>query len=243
MPGIIERRYISQDETEIRLDKKETGDILEGYAAVFDKWTQIGDEKWGWREIVRDGAFKKTIQEADIRGLINHDENLLLARTKAGTLRLTEDKRGLHYDMDSGNQSYWTDLKESINRGDITGNSFTFKVVQEKWNNERDKRELLELKLRDVGPVTFPAYEGTSLKLRSIIDGQIDFDEINGIIIRHGAGLLLTDDNHKSINKAIESLRSYLPITEPLPEEHSLETKRLHNKIKMIIIKNKNRGI
>jgi hypothetical protein len=75
------RRADEDDSTEVRFG---------GHAAVFGKRTWIGGKRWGFWESIEKGAFAKTIGEADVRFLINHDPNLLVARNKAGTLRLSE---------------------------------------------------------------------------------------------------------------------------------------------------------
>lgn len=200
------RFFLPAEFCEMRVKTDGEKNTLEGYAAVFDKFTQVGSEKWGFREVVRSGAFKRTIQEQDIRGLINHDPNLLLANTKSRTLKLSEDSKGLHYEMDLGNQSYAVDLRESVNRGDITGNSFSFRTMKDTWNDEKSERELLEVQLYDVGPVTFPAYEETSLSLRSLDDSGIDTAEIYAVLSRYDAGLKLSEIDEKTINRSIEIL-------------------------------------
>lgn len=205
---------------EMRLSASPTGkgDLLEGYAAIFDKFIQIGPKEYGFKEVVRAGAFKKTIQEADIIGSFNHSEDYVLARNKSGTLRLNEDSKGLHYEMDLGQQSYARDLRESIERGDVKGNSFRFRRIKELWNKERNERELLEIMLRDVGPVTFPAYDGTKLSLRSESEEhmEIDIDALWGLILRseYGGGAL-PENEIEFLRCTIDKLNRYLPHDEP----------------------------
>src|SRR4051794_7145394 len=71
-----------------------------GHAAMFNKRTWIGSKQWGFWEQISPGAFTKTLQEADVRFLVNHDPNLLMGRNVAGTLRLAEDDLGLAVDAD-----------------------------------------------------------------------------------------------------------------------------------------------
>ncbi len=158
---------------ERRGDDKEIG--FKGHAAVFGSPTWIGPARWGFMERVAAGAFSKTISEADVRFLINHDPNLVLARNTAGTLRLSEDDEGLLTDADMAPTSYAKDLAISLERGDITQMSFAFEVVKDEWEvvtNEDDGpdyelRTLLELKLWDVSAVTYPAYDDTDAALRA----------------------------------------------------------------------------
>lgn len=156
----IERRYIP---AEVRADDEGR---IEGYAAVFDQWAEI----WNFKEKVRAGAFKKTIEESDIRALFNHNSNYVLGRKKAGTLELAEDDHGLHFRTTPPSTDWTSGLLESIQRGDVDGASFSFDVVADEWHSVdgNDERELIEVRLYDVGPVTFPAYPQTSVSVRAL---------------------------------------------------------------------------
>src|SRR5258708_25392748 len=71
---------------------------VEGYAAVYNVSTDLG---YGYRESINPAAFVRALQEKqDVRGLFNHDANLILGRTKSGTLRLSNDNTGLHFECD-----------------------------------------------------------------------------------------------------------------------------------------------
>jgi uncharacterized protein len=153
------------------IERREDGDPIgfKGHAALFNKPTWIGPKRWGFREQVAPGAFAKTIKEADVRFLINHDPNLLLARNKADTLRLSEDKQGLATDADMAPVSYAQDLAVLLERGDISQMSFAFETVKDQWEIDDDENELrtiLEARLWDVSVVTYPAYEDTDAGLR-----------------------------------------------------------------------------
>ncbi|MEJ7763876.1 MAG: HK97 family phage prohead protease [Acidimicrobiales bacterium] len=143
---------------------------FKGHAAMFGKRTWIGPKRCGFWEVVGDDAFTKTLGEADVRFLINHDPNLLLARNKAGTLRLSEDGKGLATDADMAPVSYAQDLAVLLERGDISQMSFAFEVVKDSWEELDDGNELRtldEVRLWDVSVVTYPAYEDTDAGLRS----------------------------------------------------------------------------
>jgi hypothetical protein len=139
-----------------------------GHAAVFDQETDIG----GWfRERIAPGAFKQSIREDDIRALWNHNPDYILGRNTAKTLTLTEDDTGLKTTIDPPDTQFARDLAVSIARGDITQMSFAFMVLEEEWitgeRKELDLRTIKKVRLYDVSPVTFPAYEGTDIALRS----------------------------------------------------------------------------
>jgi HK97 family phage prohead protease len=118
---------------------------------------------------VRSGAFAKSIEADDIKALFNHDPNYVLGRNKANTLELCEDGKGLFVRIYPPDTQWARDLKTSIARGDISQMSFGFTVEQDKWSSEDgvDTRELIEVKLFDVSPVTFPAYPETDVGVRS----------------------------------------------------------------------------
>ncbi|NEX77378.1 HK97 family phage prohead protease [Bacillus thermocopriae] len=139
--------------------------VISGYAAVFNSPTDIG----GWfTEEIAPGAFSKAIAEnGDIRALFNHDWNNVLGRTKAGTLRLSEDDRGLKFEVDLPNTSVARDLVESLKRGDINQCSFGFIPTVEEWDYsvEPAHRIIKEVDLFEVSVVSIPAYEDTEVSL------------------------------------------------------------------------------
>jgi HK97 family phage prohead protease len=165
----MERRFLAR---EVRAEEREDGSThIVGYGAVFEEWSP---PMYGFRELIEPGAFKKTLQEADIRSLWNHDRNFVLGRNVAGTLELEEDEVGLRYDVTVPNAQWARDLVASIQRGDVDGASFGFDAVKDKWSQEEDseevRRRLLEVRLYDVGPVTFPAYPQTSAEARARVE-------------------------------------------------------------------------
>lgn len=143
-----------------------------GYAARFDTLSQnLG----GFVERVEPGTFAKTIVEADVRALFNHDPNFVLGRNRSGTLRLAEDTEGLAYSIDLPDTTAGRDVRNLLKRGDVTGSSFGFRTVQQDWSETDDGFPLRTLKavsLRDVGPVTFPAYVDSEAGLRSLAEAR-----------------------------------------------------------------------
>lgn len=166
----IERRSIVLKELRILNATESTEPTIEGYAAVFDSWSESLGGNDPFIEKVCKGAFEQTIKEDDIRALFNHDPNYVLGRNKAGTLTLQEDDKGLLVKIIPPNTQWAKDLLVSIGRGDITQMSFGFTVELDKWSYDgnKDVRELLKVRLFDVSPVTFPAYTQTECGLRGI---------------------------------------------------------------------------
>ncbi|MDI3341601.1 MAG: HK97 family phage prohead protease [Sphaerobacter sp.] len=168
-PSGFEHRAFTPEALEVRALEDGTPRIV-GYAAVFDV---PSEDLGGFTEIIRPGAFRKTLQDgADVRALWNHDPNWVLGRTKAGTLKLAEDERGLRIEITPPPTAWARDLMESIRRGDVDQMSFGFWTVRDRWSSDetgRVTRELIEVKLFDVSPVTFPAYPQTEVQVRSAI--------------------------------------------------------------------------
>ena len=168
----LERRTITLKELRVIDETDSGGNAIEGYASVFDSWSEeLGGES-PFREKVVKGAFEETIQQDDIRALFNHDPNYVLGRNRSGTLELAEDEKGLRVRIIPPATQWAKDLLVSIKRGDITQMSFGFTVILDRWSYEdyMDVRELLKVKLYDVSPVTFPAYTQTECGIRSMDD-------------------------------------------------------------------------
>ena len=159
----IERRTFTIKNVEAR--QAEDGTMrLSGYAAVFNE----DSLPLPFLERIAPGAFRKTLTETpDVRLLINH-EGLPLARTKNGTLRLTEDEAGLYMDADLPDTQAARDLYTLVERGDVDQMSFAFRVIRQKWSEDRSRRVLTELSLSDgdVSVVTYPAYPTTTVEAR-----------------------------------------------------------------------------
>lgn len=167
------RRAVTLTGIEVR-KRGDGGVVVRGHAAVFDSPTMIGPAVGGFEEVVAPGAFAKTLADgADVRFLFNHNPDLILARTKSGTLTLREDRVGLAVEAQLAPTSVGRDLAILLERGDVSQMSFGFRVVKDKWEtvNRSDgaaveRRTVLEAQLLDVSGVTYPAYDETDLALR-----------------------------------------------------------------------------
>ncbi len=160
-------------QSEFRVENKEGKAQISGYAAVFN---ELSDDLGGFREKIQPGAFSEAVVNDDVRALWNHDSNYVLGRNKAGTLKLSEDERGLHYVVDLPDTQWAKDLSESIKRGDVTQSSFGFIVDSDEWAKQDGEtvRTLTKVTLFDVSPVTYPAYPQTSTSARSILEANKD---------------------------------------------------------------------
>lgn len=164
----IERRFFK---SELRAAGGE-GELarIEGHGAIFNS---LSEDLGGFREMIMPGAFANAIAEDDVRALFNHDPNMILGRNLAGTLRLVEDELGLRYEIDPPDTQYARDLMVSIGRGDVDQSSFAFMAIEESWRSPDENqplpvRILHHVRLFDVAPVTYPAYEATSVAVRAL---------------------------------------------------------------------------
>jgi HK97 family phage prohead protease len=153
--------------SELKVREENDGEMyLEGYFAVFNKQTEL----WkGAFEEVDSTAFDKTLGN-DIRALINHDTTLVLGRNKSKTLELKTDSRGLWGRIKiNPNDTDAVNTYERVKRGDVSGNSFGFNIINEEVDFREDgtvKWTLKEVDLHEVSICTFPAYEETNIQAR-----------------------------------------------------------------------------
>lgn len=159
-----ERRFTSVP-VEVRAAEKRT---IGGYAAKFNRMSQnLG----GFVEQIDARAFNKSAGDGwpDVMARHNHDDNLLLGTTGAGTLRLSLDEIGLRYEVDTPQTR--GDVFELVQRGDVRKSSFAFIAFEDDWATTDQGfplRTLLSTRLIDVASVNTPAYEDTSTGLRSL---------------------------------------------------------------------------
>jgi HK97 family phage prohead protease len=164
----VEYRYLRELRTRGKLG-------LSGYAAIFNKPAQLKN----FREECGKTCFDRALEERqDVRYLVAHDPNQLLARVSNGTLRLSKDSKGLAVNVDLQDTAEARDHHTNVKSGLLNSMSFGFMVAPDgqRWTEERDsktgvyfaKRQLTDIKLlTDVSSVCFPAYDGTSISARS----------------------------------------------------------------------------
>ena len=164
-----DRRTVRAVMTEYQTREADDGSRhIAGYFSVFNSNYEIGP---GMSESVAPGAFSNSLAGGDIRALTNHDTTLVLGRTKAHTLELREDERGLWGDItinpnDGDAMNTW----ERVNRGDVDQCSFGFEIVSEDTEYRDDGSvhwTIREVNLYEVSVCTFPAYEATSISARA----------------------------------------------------------------------------
>ncbi|MEO7260262.1 MAG: HK97 family phage prohead protease [Jatrophihabitantaceae bacterium] len=244
MTRTFERRAFPLSDIKIRAANDKTGKLhFSGRAVVYG---QMSDDLGGWQEIVQPGAGTRTLAaKPDCRFLINHDPNLLLARTLSGTATLAEVDEGVDVEADMADVTYARDLAVLLERGDISQMSFGFWIVRDNWSG--NLHQLLEYDIDggDVSVVTFPAYPQTSAELREqarrhgarpeqdsggVGPGSVEPDLVTvlrslsdvspeaALLALRAAGdgsSVLSGHSRQLVQDAVDNLASLLLITEP----------------------------
>jgi uncharacterized protein len=165
-----ERREFAGD-IEFRAADKGPGTIS-GYGLVYESWSQ---DLGGFRERIAKGAAAPALKAGGTVGLRQHNMLVLLGTLPSGTLRLSEDSKGVRYEIDLPNSPDGENAAESVKRGDLTGSSFAFRLAPggDSWTRSPSdgyqERTLTNIaQMIDIGPVTNPAYLGTADKGRKL---------------------------------------------------------------------------
>ena len=172
-----------------RAKKDSEKKVIQGYAVVFDSWTDISS--WGeiWKECIRKGAFTQSLKENSILALYNHDFNNVLAR-KDVNMKLVEDDKGLYFEIELPDTTQGNDLYELIDKGIVNQCSFSGYVRKNLWSEDNGGnvlREILEIDLIEITITPIPAYEVTEAEVKRSreIKGtkenkedKLDFEEI-----------------------------------------------------------------
>src|ERR1700674_3929231 len=222
----VAQRFLNAKDftAEFRVEKRDgKPTMIVGYPAKFNK---LSRRMWGMREQIMPGAFKRTLAEgADVRALLNHNPDIVLGRNKAGTLRLKEDSTGLRMEIDAPDTQAARDLMTSIDRGDISQGSFRFRTVTDNWHMQDGEtiRDLIDVDLMDVSPVTFPAYEDTDMGVRAFAGAVgLDLGRFEEVVVRLEHNLPSKPEDRDFL--ALMVLRaSKLYDKLPAPRFHALE--------------------
>lgn len=137
--------------------------LLRGYPIIFNKLSQ---DLGGFRERILPSAVDRSLT-ADIRALVDHETGKVLGRTRAGTLSLKKDATGLRMKLEPDMEiSYARDIVRAVARGDVSGMSFGFRVIEDEWMEEGKTpiRDVLDMQISEVSVVTFPAYLDTNVE-------------------------------------------------------------------------------
>ena len=208
-------RSHSKFETRVQVanfEVRETPDgmLFEGYASVFNSRSEnLG----GFTEFVAPGAFTRSLKSRnDVKLLWNHDAGSVLGSTRAKTMTLTEDNRGLKVSATLPNTQLGRDTAELIRTGIIDSMSFGFNVIKDSWNSEGTERTLHSVRLFEVSIVAFPAYAGTAgtTNVRSVEKlakrAEVDMAELEAALIKLESGEDLDEASRDLLNSVINKV-------------------------------------
>jgi uncharacterized protein len=210
----------------------EEGMTFTGYAAVFNSDSQ----PLPFTERIAPGAFRGSLRNRnDIKLLWNHDTASVLGSSRAGTLKLTEDDRGLFVEAMLPNTSVGRDARELISRGDVDAMSFGFTVARggDEWSSDGSTRTLTKINLHEVSIVAFPAYTATagSTAVRGLDKvakrAEVDADALADALLKIENGEDITSDDRNLISTVLDKLS---PAEEAEQDDYGLEMLALKKK-------------
>jgi HK97 family phage prohead protease len=227
----LETRIVEVEAFDVR--EEADGMHLEGYAALFNSRSEnLG----GFTETIKPGAFRASLKSRnDVKLLWNHDSGAVLGSTRAGTLTLTEDERGLRVSATLPNTSYGRDAKELISRGDVSAFSFGFSMPArggDEWNADGTERVLKSVRLHEVSLVAFPAYPETSgtATVRGLDKiakrADVDADALADALLKIENGEDITQDDRQLLNTVLDALSPEPETEEPTSDLGMLALKK-----------------
>ena len=235
----IETRIHATD-FEIREDEN-GGMLFEGYAAVFNS----PSEPLPFIEQIAPGAFRGSLKlRNDIKILWNHDTGSILGSTRAGTLSLTEDDRGLRVSAQLPNTSLGRDTAELLRRGDVDSMSFGFSVPKngDSWSPDGTQRTLNQVRLHEVSIVAFPAYSATAgtATVRGLDKvaqrAEVDADQLADALLKIESGETMTVEEKSLISKVLDTLAPEVESKDEFDGQAwlNLKKKKLENLIQKV---------
>lgn len=220
---------------------REDGDgmLFEGYAAVFNS----PSEPLPFIERIAPGAFKRTLRErSDIKLLWNHDVGEILGSTRAGTLKMWEDDRGLRVQAQLPNTQRGRDTAELLRTGLVDSMSFGFTVPEggAEWNQDGTERTLKSVRLFEASIVAFPAYGATAgtATVRGLARvaqrASVDVDALADALMKLESGEQITTEDRVMIDQVLDQLS---PKAEEEPEAQQEQTEEVDKGLELLELK------
>lgn len=211
MPNEFRAFGAEQFDPQVFVEAREDGPlVITGLGARYNHWYDVAGL---FDERMAPGVVAKSLQEhPDVRAMFNHDPNFLLGRTKSGTLAVSENRRGIKYEIKANPADpQAVSVAEKIRRGDVDGASIMFRTLVDEWDEkgEKPKRTIKEIELIEVGPVVFPANDGATASLRSTLPDfeELDFDLVRYAFAKRRFQKELQADERSAIEEMIQRLQ------------------------------------
>jgi len=201
--NVEKRTFNLESKIETReVDGKEKN-IVVGYGSVYNSRSEnLG----GFYEYISEGAFTdELINSSDVRALINHDPNLILARSKngEGTLKLKADAKGLRYEFEMPDTSYARDLLINMKNNNLNQSSFAFTIPSggDEWSSDEAGNNIRTInkidRLFDISVVTYPAYSQADSDVMVAQRGLKEFEETKKLVKHSLLGLKIEINKRK----------------------------------------------
>jgi HK97 family phage prohead protease len=232
--GTVEGRAKNEPEQRVNVadfEVRETpaGMTFTGYAAVFNS----DSVPLPFTERIAPGAFKRSLQSRnEVKLLWNHDAGEPLASVRGGTLKLTEDERGLKVEATLANTTRGRDVSELIRSKTVDSMSFGFSVIKDSWSG--DVRTLQAVRLFEVSIVSSPAYEGTAGTVAVRSTTGIDADQLADALMRLESGEDLDPTQATLITDVVSKLTKTEEVQEVQGDILALKKKKLDLLLKEI---------
>jgi HK97 family phage prohead protease len=225
--GTVEGRAKTEPEQRVNVADFEVRETAEGmtftgYAAVFNS----DSVPLPFTERIAPGAFKRSLQSRnEVKLLWNHDAGEPLASVRGGTLKLTEDERGLKVEATLANTTRGRDVSELIRSKTVDSMSFGFSVIKDSWSG--DVRTLQAVRLFEVSIVSSPAYEGTAGTVAVRSTTGIDADQLADALMRLESGEDLDPTQATLITDVVSKLTKTEEVQEVQGDILALKKKKL----------------
>lgn len=233
----LETRYSVND---IEVREEPDGMRFTGYAAVFNS----PSEPLPFIETIDKGAFVRSIDSRnDIKLLWNHNSADVLGSTRAKTLKLYEDERGLRVEALLPQTTLGKDAAILLKRGDIDSMSFGFSVPRngDDWSNDGMTRTLKSVRLHEISIVSYPAYKATAgtTSVRGLhgvaVRAEVDVDALADVMLKIEEGKSLSEDEAGIMNKVLGQLSPEQKDADPKAEEFDGMLELQKKKLKLLM--------
>lgn len=221
--------------TEIEVREDSDGMTFEGYAAVFDSDSQ----PLPFIERIKRGAFTRSLKSRNnVFFYWNHDSGQVLGSTRAGTLQLREDDRGLKVSATLPNTTLGRDVAELVRTNVIDSLSFGFSTVKDSWDESGNRRTLEAVRLHEVSLTPVPAYEGTagSASVRGLDKiaqrADVDAEGLATTLLKIEEGEDISIEEKSLVSKVLETLA-------PEPEAEEVEDNSDAEGLALLMLKKK----
>ena len=197
----------------MKVEVREDSVFITGYVNAIERYSKPIKEPLHGKirtfiERIKAGVFRTALKRNDdVKVLLNHDKNRVLATTKDGSAKLEEDNIGLRAEVTITDK----EVVEKARDGKLVGWSFGFYPNSDELGTEgeTETRTLLDIDLQEVSildDTKSPAYYGTSIEARSegekVMEYRATMEEIEeDAMEKHEEIYEMTDKLHQQIEQ------------------------------------------